>query len=74
MNAMILEVVLTVCAAAAPSQCHDERFKMVEPDISLLQCQMGMVVLPDIVRWKLKHPEWRVAAWSCREYKPEKDV
>ena len=36
LSTMILEIVLTVCAAAAPSQCHDERFKMVEPDISPL--------------------------------------
>ena len=73
---MILELVLTVCLANAtnPKPCHDERLKLVDPPISLLQCMMSSAVLLDIVKWKQNHPEYNVVAWTCREHKPEKDV
>jgi hypothetical protein len=72
---MILEVVLTVCLLATPKACHDERFKLIDPDFSLLQCQMGMVaILPEIAHYTERHPGWRINGWSCREYRPEKDV
>lgn len=65
---------MTVCATLSPLRCHDERLKLVDPPISLLQCEMSMAIFPELMQWRLDHPEWRVTGWHCREYVPEKDA
>jgi hypothetical protein len=71
---MILEMIMTVCLLAEPKACHDERFKFVDPKISLLECMMGTAIMAEIMEWRRKHPEYRIDGWSCREHKPEKDI
>ena len=67
----MFELVLTVCLLADPAKCHDERLRVLDADITLIQC---MMTIPDIVGWQQQHPDWRVSGWQCRPYVPEKDI
>lgn len=67
----MLELVLTVCLLSEPAKCHDERLRVLDADVTLLQC---MMTIPDLVSWRRQHPGWRVSGWRCRPYTPEKDV
>jgi hypothetical protein len=71
----MIEIVLTVCAIAAPSSCHDERFKVFDESLSVLQCLMSApAAIADSIKWQQSHPGWRVDGWTCREFTPEKDT
>jgi hypothetical protein len=75
----MLEIVLTVCAIANPTNCHDERIKVTDDRITLLQCIMNA---PSVLAesktqsaWKAEHPGWLIAGYQCREPAPsEKDA
>ena len=74
----MLEVVLTVCAIARPTNCHEERIKVLDDRISLLQCIMNAPAAfgSKEVQEKFvqERPGWRITGYQCREYVPEKDV
>ena len=74
----MLEIVLTVCAIANPSNCHDERIKVLNDRITLLQCFMNApAILAESKTqsvWKAQHPGWIIAGYQCREYVMEKDT
>ncbi len=58
----MVELILTVCALAAPSQCEEKRLQFVS-DGSLMQCMMQAP--PYLAAWSNEHPETRVAKWRC---------
>jgi hypothetical protein len=68
----MIELVLTVCALSHPELCQDQRIPF-EADISLWQCAKNAP--PQIARWAVDHPDWRVASWRC-DYpgKHKKDI
>lgn len=68
----MIEAVLTVCLLADPKNCHDERHKLLDEDITIMQCLMGM--LPNLAPWQAAHPGWRIESFTCRIYTPEKDA
>ena len=58
----MIELILTVCALNAPSQCDEQRLQFVSQE-SLMQCMMQAP--PYIAQWSNDHPATRVAQWRC---------
>ena len=58
----MIELILTICALNAPSQCEEQRLQFVS-DGSLMQCMMQAP--PYIATWSSDHPAERVARWRC---------
>ena len=56
----MIELVMTVCLFAAPSDCRKERLAF---EGSLMTCaSSGQVAAAE---WLGSHPKWRLARWSC---------
>jgi len=74
----MLEIVMTVCAIANPAQCHEEKIKVFDDRISLLQCIMNAPAAfgsPEVQhKFAEERPGWRIAGYQCREYVPEKEI
>ena len=49
----MIELILTVCALNAPSQCDEQRLQFVSQE-SLMQCMMQAP--PYIAQWSDQHP------------------
>jgi hypothetical protein len=58
----MIELILTVCALSAPTQCEEQRLQFVSQG-SLMQCMMQAP--PTIAAWAEQHPASRVARWRC---------
>ena len=58
----MLELVLTVCALAQPTQCEDQHLQF-ETSVSLKQC--AMAAQPYIAQWLGQHPKWVAVRWHC---------
>lgn len=59
----MIELVMTVCLAAAPSDCREVRFGFVEGIVDQLSCRkMGML---EAARWIGEHPAFVVRAYRC---------
>ena len=56
----LIELIVTVCALSASSQCEDFSFPA---DMSLHQCVMN--AQPYIAQWINEHPKWVVVRWRC---------
>jgi hypothetical protein len=66
----MLELVLTVCALAQPTQCEDQHLQF-ETSVSLKQC--AMAAQPYIAQWIGRHPKWVAVRWHC-EVHGKKDI
>ncbi len=58
----MIELILTVCALTAPSQCDEQRLQFVSQG-SLMQCMMQAP--PYIAEWSNEHPAEHVTRWRC---------
>jgi hypothetical protein len=58
----MIELILTVCALSAPSECDERRFEFASQE-SLMQCMMQAP--PYIAEWSNQHPATRVMRWRC---------
>ena len=58
----MIELILTVCALSAPSQCDEQRLQFASQE-SLMQCMMQAP--PYIAQWSGDHPATRVVKWRC---------
>jgi hypothetical protein len=58
----MIELVLTICAVAAPDRCGETRLQFVSQE-SLMQCMMQAP--PYIAAWSVDHPASRVVRWRC---------
>ena len=58
----MIELILTVCALAAPERCDETKMQFISQG-SLMQCMMAAP--PYIARWSESHPAARVASWRC---------
>jgi hypothetical protein len=47
----LIELVITVCAVASPTQCEDQQCAMAAP--------------PYIAQWIGDHPKWTAVRWHC---------
>ena len=59
---MLVDLILTVCMTANPSDCHEERLSF-EARSSLAQCMM--LSSPYVAAWAGDHPQWTVKKWTC---------
>jgi len=60
---MLINLVLTVCLASAPEQCHEETL-IFESQGDLMKC---MFLAPaEIARWSGDHPAVNVVWWKCK--------
>jgi hypothetical protein len=56
----MIELVMTVCLIAAPSDCRKERIAF---EGGFLACsRVGQMAAAD---WIATHPRWRLTRWSC---------
>jgi hypothetical protein len=58
----MIELILTVCALNAPTQCDEQRLQFVSQG-SLMQCMMQAP--PYVAAWSVEHPASHVARWRC---------
>jgi hypothetical protein len=58
----MIEIILTVCAIANPSNC-EEKYLQFAWQGSIRQCMMA--AQPYIAEWIGRHPEWMARKWSC---------
>ncbi|MGO4439225.1 hypothetical protein AB4048_15980 [Rhizobium sp. RAF56] len=65
----LIELVLTICLANAPSSCREE-YLQFEDTGNLIACMFQAP--PEIAKWSEQHPNLRVVRWRC-EY-PTKRV
>jgi len=61
----VIHLVLTVCLAASPTSCKEERPPF---EGSLLDCAMqGQTAA---ARWLAQHPAYTLSRWRCEANKP----
>ena len=58
----MMEVIVTVCALAQPSQCEDQHLQYAGQG-SARQCAMG--AQPFLAQWINQHPKWTIVRWHC---------
>jgi hypothetical protein len=58
----LIEIILTVCAIANPSNCEEKDLQYAWEG-SIQQCMM--TAQPYIAEWIGQHPAWFVTKWSC---------
>lgn len=56
----MIELILTVCLASAPTECRLERMPF---DGFLIGCTMAGQF--HAAEWADRHPKWRIKRWSC---------
>lgn len=56
----MIELVLTVCLLAAPTECREERRPF---EGGILFCAMAGQAVG--VEWIATHPKWTLARWRC---------
>ena len=61
-----MEIVLTVCAIVAASQC-EERHISLDPDARLTAATCMMQSMPLIAQWAGENPKWVVKRWRCAD-------
>lgn len=58
----MIEVIMTVCALANPSQCEEQHLQYAAQG-SLRQCTMN--AQPFMAQWINEHPKWSIVRWRC---------
>jgi hypothetical protein len=66
----MIELILTVCAVAHPTQCEEHHLQFVS-STSLHQC--AMAAPPYIAKWIEDHPKWTATRWRC-DYPGKRDI
>jgi hypothetical protein len=61
----VVHLVLTVCLAAAPASCREERPAF---DGSLIACATQGQLLAS--RWLMEHPAYTLSRWRCEANRP----
>lgn len=63
----MIQLVLTVCLAAAPATCKEER-PTFEASLSLMSCATQGQLLAS--QWIAEHPTYTLNKWRCEANKP----
>jgi hypothetical protein len=58
----LIELIVTVCAVAQPTQCEDKHLQF-SSSASLNECVMN--AQPYIAQWIGDHPKWMAVRWRC---------
>jgi hypothetical protein len=64
----MLSLILTVCLAAAPDTCQEER-PPVEPASAVTCMMQGQEIAAE---WLNEHPKWVLSAWRCEDARGER--
>ena len=66
----LIELIITVCAVAQPSQCEDQHLQFANAG-SL--AQSAMAAPPYIAKWIGDHPKWMAVRWHC-DYPGKREI
>jgi hypothetical protein len=58
----MIEIIVTVCALANPSQCEEQHLQYAFGG-SPRQCTMN--AQPYLAQWINEHPKWSIVRWRC---------
>lgn len=59
----MLILALSVCLLSDPTDCKDVHLTFMADNTTPMQCiRMGQ---PEIAKWTVEHPKWRVKKWRC---------
>lgn len=58
-----MEIVLTVCALLAASQCEERRISLDPANVTEAGCMIQS--MPLVARWAGENPKWVVKKWRC---------
>ena len=58
----MIEIIVTVCALAQPTQCEEQHLKYASMG-SPRQCAMN--AQPYLAQWINEHPKWLAVRWRC---------
>jgi hypothetical protein len=58
----MIEIIVTVCALAQPSQCEEQHLQYAFGG-SPRQCTMN--AQPYLAQWLNQHPKWSIVRWRC---------
>ncbi len=59
----MIQMLMTVCAAASPYHCKDETMVFAEPDLTAYMCVLKGQL--EIAKWSKQHPGWTVRRYAC---------
>lgn len=60
----MIELLIGVCQIANAAQCKNVSLVYVNEALTPMQCAMR--AQPEIAKWIVTHPGWRVARYTCR--------
>ena len=60
----MIELILSTCSIVSGAACKD--VSLIYSDISLMQCQIGIMAQNESARWANEHPNWRVEKYRCQ--------
>jgi hypothetical protein len=66
----LIELIVTVCAVAQPSQCEDQHLQFAA---SMSPTQCAMAAPPYIAQWVSDHPKWQAVKWRC-DYPGKREI
>ncbi|MCE6958186.1 hypothetical protein LAZ40_03850 [Cereibacter sphaeroides] len=58
----MIELAFLACLSAMPDACEER--SLYYSDLTPMSCLMG--AQPELAKWVVEHPRYRVARWSCR--------
>lgn len=59
----MIQLIMTICLAASPQHCREERLTLDAVGLHPAQCMYSSI--PRIARWRTMNPKWRVESWRC---------
>ena len=59
----MIQLLMTVCAAASPYHCKEEAMVFAEPGLTAYMCVLKGQL--EIAKWSEQHPGWTVRRYSC---------
>lgn len=62
----MIHLVLTVCLAAAPGSCKEERPASFEGSVLTCATQGQLIA----ARWIVEHPAYTLSRWRCEANRP----
>lgn len=60
-----VHIVILVCMISTPDTCEERRL-----NVDYLGGTPGMCVQaspPSLAAWRMRHPQWRIKRWTCRD-------
>jgi hypothetical protein len=66
----LIELIITVCALAQPTQCEEQHLQFSQAG-SPAQCTMAAP--PYVAQWINEHPKWRAVRWRC-DYPGKREI